>query len=116
MDYRTTSTVREFRAGVLSPGGWSGAAAMAGQPSGSSRSPAGRAFEAGMSRKPDGGEGTAWSSLHPAGPPEVAGGSPLQGLSGLCVSLHPAVCPTAPGGFVSVLFPVRHSSPPEVQQ
>jgi hypothetical protein len=116
MDYRTTSTVREFRAGVLSPGGWSGAAAMAGQPYGLSRSLARCAFVAGMSRKPDGGEGTAWSSLHPAGPPEEAGSSPLQGLSGLCVSLHPAVCPTAPGGFVSVLFPSVQPSPPEVQQ
>jgi hypothetical protein len=116
MDYRTTSWVREFRAGVLSPAVVSGAAAMAGQPYGLSRSPARCAFETGMSRKPDGGEGTAWSSLHPAGPPEEAGSSPLQGLSGLGVRLHPAVCPTAPGGFVSVLFPSQSSSPPEVQQ
>ena len=116
MDYRTTATVREFRAGVLPPGGWSGAAASAGQPYGSSRSPARGLHDAGMSRKPDGGEGAAWSSLHPAGPPEEAGSSPLQGLSGLGVSLHPAVCPASPGGFVSVVFPVRQLPPPEVQQ
>lgn len=80
MDYRTTSTVREFRAGVLSLGGWSGTAVMAEQPYGLSRSPAGCAFEAGMSRQPDGGERAAWSSLHPAGPPDEAGSSKLQGL------------------------------------
>lgn len=114
MNYRTTSLVLGFRAGVLSPGGWAGAAERAGQPDGSSRSPA-RGCIAGMSRKPAGGGGIIWSSLHPAGPPEEAGGSPLQGLSGLGVSLHPALRPTAPGGFVSVLFPVVQPSTPSVE-
>lgn len=80
MDYRTTSWVREFRAGATSCVGWAGAAEMAGQPYGSSRSPARGFHRAGMSRKPAGGGGIAWSSLHPAGPPEEAGSSPLQGL------------------------------------
>ena len=68
MDYRATSSALGFRAGVTSCVGWAGAAEMAGQPHGSSRSPARGFHIAGMSRKPAGGGGIIWSSLHPAGP------------------------------------------------